>query len=388
MSSNRAYLDHNSTSPLRPEVASLWQELLAQELGNPSSLHRSGRAARHVIDTARERIASALGVGEEEITFTSGGTESNNLAVWGGLEALGTNAELITTRAEHSSVLEVAEQVERRGTAVGWIEVDRAGALRPTSLQASLAGSAGPLLVSVHLANNETGTIQPIREVQSALDEAGRRALLHIDAVQALGRIPLDLVELGVDLASFSAHKVGGPIGVGLLYRRKGTALAPRSYGGGQELGLRPGTENAAMIGAAGLAVELAVREQQAFAARVSALAEELWSELAVHLPGARLLGHEWGSARRLPNTVTVLVPGTDGKVLVTALDLAGCEASAGSACASGSLEPSHVLLAMGWSVDEARAGLRLSLGWNTTRDDCQHAVDVLRKVAAASHAT
>ena len=388
MGLDRVYLDHNSTSPLRPEVASLWNALLERGLGNPSSLHRSGREARHVIDTAREQIANALGVGEEEITFTSGGTESNNLALMGALEAMGEGTRLITTRAEHASVLEVVEQAESRGVDVTWIEVDEFGSLRMESLRAALASTTGAALVSVQIANNEVGTIQPVGAVRTELESSGFEYRLHVDAVQALGRIPLSLSELGASLASLSAHKVGGPIGVGVLYRRKNTSIAPRSYGGGQELGLRPGTENAAMIGAAGLAIELAVREQKELAERVRALAHELWTDLSTHLPGVRLLGHEWGSEHRLPNTVSVLLPGTDGKVLVTALDLAGCEASAGSACASGSLEPSHVLIAMGLNSDEARAGLRLSLGWSTTHDDCQHAVDVLRKIASSSHAT
>ena len=382
---DRAYLDHNSTSPLRPEVAELWRELQGRGLGNPSSLHRSGRDARHVIDVAREQVAVALGVDEEELTFTSGGTESNNLALWGTLEALGRDTRLVTTRAEHSSVLEVAERAEQLGTEVAWIDVESSAAIRLDSLQAAVAGAEGGLLVSTHLANNEVGTIQPLVAVREALPDG---AVLHTDAVQALGRIPMSPRELGVDLASFSAHKLGGPIGIGLLYRRKGIQVLPRSFGGGQELGLRPGTESAAMIGAAGLAFELAVRDQAEFEQRVKALTDGLWTELSSNLPGVRLLGPEWGSANRLPNTLTVLLPGTDGKVLVTALDLAGCEASAGSACASGSLEPSHVLLAMGLNSDEARAGLRLSLGWNTTHDDCQHAVDVLRKIIASSHAT
>ncbi|MFT5284734.1 MAG: cysteine desulfurase [Planctomycetota bacterium] len=385
---DRVYLDHNSTSPLRTEVRELWHELLERGLGNPSSLHRSGRAARHVIDMAREQIASALGAHEEEIYFTSGGTESNNLALWGSIESMRPDTVLFSTRTEHASVLEVAEQAESRGHDLRWLSVENTGRLQPETVREAVAYLKTDALLSVHFANNETGTIQPISEIKTALLEAPTTVRLHVDAVQALGRIPIDLRASKVDLASFSAHKVGGPIGVGLLYRRKGIAVQPRNFGGGQELGLRPGTENAASIGAAALAVELAVNEQSTYADRVGKLSSQLWQELQAALPDIRLIGHEADSPHRLPNTITVLLPNSDGKVLVTALDLAGCEASAGSACASGSSEPSHVLLAMGFDRDQARAGLRLSLGPNNNSNDCQHVVDVLRKITNASHAT
>ena len=385
---DRVYLDHNSTSPLRKEVRELWRELTERGLGNPSSLHRSGRAARHVIDMAREQIAGALQVGEEEITFTSGGTESNNLALWGSLQSMGSDTVILTTRTEHASVLEVAEQAEIQGHELRWLNVEKTGRLQPETIREAALNLKADALVSVHFANNETGTIQPISEIGAALREAPTTTRFHVDAVQALGRIPLDLRASGVDLASFSAHKVGGPIGVGLLYRRKGVAVQPRNFGGGQELGLRPGTENAAAIGAAALAIELAVNEQSEYADRVGKISRQLWQQLQAALPQIQLLGHEPDSPERLPNTVTVLLPNSDGKVLVTALDLAGCEASAGSACASGSSEPSHVLLAMGFDRDQSRAGLRLSLGANNTSNDCQHVVDVLRKITKASHAT
>jgi cysteine desulfurase len=229
--------------------------------------------------------------------------------------------------------------------------------------------------------------VQPLADVRDAVSAARAPALFHADAVQALGRIPLELQDWQLDLASFSAHKVGGPPGVGVLYRRQGVVLAPPLHGGGQEHGLRPGTENAAAIAATGLAIELAVREQAWFRARVGELARELWRALEASLGGVRLVGPDIDAADRLPNTVTILLPRTDGKVLVTALDLAGLEVSAGSACASGSIEPSHVLRAMAYDDDRARAGLRLSLGWNTTREDCHRAVDILRKVVGASRA-
>jgi cysteine desulfurase len=228
-----------------------------------------------------------------------------------------------------------------------------------------------------------------VPEVARALARVpGPPRRLHCDAVQALGRVPLRLREWGVGLASVSAHKVGGPAGVGVLWHARGIPLEPRIRGGEQELELRAGTENVAGICAAALALELAVAEQASYAERTERLARELWSELARALPRLRLLGPALGSERRLPNTLCVLVPGTDGKVLVTRLDLAGLEVSAGSACASGSIEPSHVLLAMGLTRDEARAGVRISLGRSTTSAECKRALAVFHDEFASSHAT
>jgi cysteine desulfurase len=220
------------------------------------------------------------------------------------------------------------------------------------------------------------------------LADLPERPFLLVDAVQALGRVPVRLAEWGADLASFSSHKVGGPAGVGILWKRNSVPLRPRTFGGGQELDLRPGTEDVPGIAAAAVAIELAVREQAAVAGRCAELTRWLWTELARALPGLRLLGPPIDSARRLPNTLCLLVPGTDGKVLVTRLDLEGLEVSAGSACASGSLEPSHVLLALGLSSDEARSGLRLSLGRNTSAEECKRALAVFHKLFAPSRAT
>ena len=373
---------------MRAEVRARWLEVTDELLGNPSSSHASGRRARAVVDDARACVAAALGVHEEEIFFTSGATEANNLALFGALEAAGGEAGLATTAVEHSSVLEPARALAAAGRRVAILSVDSRGLPDPVAIVAA-TGELAAGLVSVGAANNETGAVPDLAAIARGLRERpGPRPRFHTDAVQALGRLPVRLREWGVDLASFSAHKLGGPPGVGVLWRARGVALAPRLHGGGQELTLRPGTENVAGIGAAALSIELAVREQPAYAARTARLARNLWAELHASLPGLRLLGPPIDSKERLPNTLCVLVPATDGKVLVTRLDLAGLEVSAGSACASGALEPSHVLSAMGLARDEARSGLRLSLGWNTTAEDCKRALAIFNAEFSSSRAT
>jgi cysteine desulfurase len=382
----RVYLDHNATTPLRPEVRAAWLEALDDLQGNPSSVHLSGRAARQRLDEARERTAGALGVLEDELIFTSGGTESNNLALLGALAAAGPRAGLVTSAIEHASVLGPARALAERGHPLAQAGVNEQGRI-DAGVVLELARAPGTALVSIQAANNEVGSLGPLASLGSRLREWPRdaRPLLHTDAVQALGRVPLDLKGWGVDLASFSAHKLGGPVGVGLLFCRSGVRLRPLVEGGEQEQGLRPGTENVAAAWACMRAVELAVAEQTSFAGRLQELTRSLFSALQTALPGMRLLGPPLDDAERLPGTLNVLLPNVDGKVLVARLDLAGLEASAGSACASGSLEPSHVLRAMGLDEDEARAGLRLSLGRTTTLADVQQAVDILRTTRARS---
>ncbi|MCZ6597494.1 MAG: cysteine desulfurase family protein [Planctomycetota bacterium] len=385
----RIYLDHNSTTPMRPEARELLLELTAELAGNPSSLHAGGRRARDEIDRARACVAAVLGVAEDEVLFTSGGTESNNLALLGHVHACGPEAGLVTTAAEHSSVLAAADALEAEGRPVARVGVDAAGLPDLDELLAA-AARPGTALVSVMAANNEVGSTPPLDRLGARLADLppDRRPVFHADAVQALGRVPLDLAGWGVDLASFSAHKVGGPVGVGVLVRRGRTPLAPLLHGGEQEHGLRPGTENAAGIAAAARAIELAVAELADYRSRVCRLTTALWAELASRLPSARLLGPPIDTHERLPNTLCVSLPNTDGKVLVTRLDLDGLELSAGSACASGSIEPSHVLLAMGADEAVARSGLRISLGRTTTEEDCHRAVDILVKAFSSSRAT
>jgi cysteine desulfurase len=384
----RVYLDHNSTTPLRAEARERWLEVALELPGNPSSLHASGRRARAIMDESRARVAATLGVHEDEIFFTSGATEANNLALFGVLEASGATSGLVTTAVEHSSVLEPARELAARGRPLAVVPVNAQGLVDPAAVAAA-AAEPDKVLVSVGAANNETGALPDLAGIARELRRlGGGRRILHTDAAQALGRIPVALGEWGVQLASFSAHKVGGPLGVGVLWRARGIPLRPRYHGGGQESDLRPGTEDVPGIAAAAVAIELAVREQPEFVERAARLSRELWAGLRARLPGLRLLGPPVDSPRRLPNTLCVLVPGTDGKVLVTRLDLAGLEVSAGSACASGSIEPSHVLLAMGLTRDEARSGLRLSLGRNTTPEECKRALAVFHEAFASSRAT
>ena len=385
------YLDHNATTPLRREARERWLEVHDELGGNPSSPHASGRRARDVVDRARETVAGALGVDEGEVIFTSGGTEANNLALAGTTGATrGKPGEtaLVTSATEHASVLAPLRVLADRGHPLVEVPVDGEGRVAVEAMVGAVKNHVRAL-VSVAWANSEVGSVAPVADLAAALaaqDES--RVVLHTDAVQALGRLPVRPREAGCHLATFSAHKVGGPPGVGVLWRRKGTHLAPILRGGGQEMELRAGTEDAASIAAAAVAIDLAVRELETYRERTFRLATTLWTELARTLPAVRLLGPSINATDRLPNTLSILLPGMDGRTLVTRLDLDGLEVSAGSACASGSLEPSHVLLAMGFDERDARAALRLSLGRTNTLEECKGAVDILRKVVGASHAT
>lgn len=388
---NRVYLDYNATAPLRREVRDLLIEALAKPCGNPSSLHRSGRAARARVDEARASVAASLNVHEDEIIFTSGGTESNNLALCG---CDGARRRLAVPATEHSSILEPARSLERQGSTLRWLGVDGEGLLRLDALEAWLGEherypeGAGLLVASP--ANGELGVLVPMGEVARRLGalEPGLRPAWHADCVQALGRIDLPLGVWGVDTASFSVHKLGGPVGVGVLYKRRGHTLEPRQWGGGQEAGLRGGTESVSLIEGAALALALAVREREETWNRWRDLEQRFWSALRSRIEGLRLVGPEMGSPHRLAGTLNVLQPGVDGKVLVTRLDVDGLEASAGSACASGSSEPSPAMLALGFAPNEARAGLRLSMGRDTRWSELEQAVEILGRAYAAFAAT
>lgn len=381
----RVHLDHNATTPMRPEAREALLEALDAGLGNASSVHNSGRRARAAIDDARERISAALGVGEDEIVFTSGGTESNNLAIFGAVEAGPANMTVVTSVIEHAAVLEPVEVLEARGRTVTRVPCASDGRLDLDALRASTIHTPGyPALVSVMAANNELGSTTDLPLVSDILGRTRgaltNASLLHTDAVQLLGkRSAYGLLEW-VDLATFSAHKVGGPVGVGILLKRMGTSLAAQLHGGAQEAQVRPGTENVASICAAARAIELAVQETEDFAERAKALVEELWKELSSAVPNVHLNGPPLTDASRLPNTLNVSMPDAgDARMLVTRLDLAGLEVSAGSACASGSLEPSHVLQALGHDLQRARSAVRMSVGRTTSKEEISAAVDRLR---------
>jgi cysteine desulfurase len=359
----RIYLDHNATTPIRREVLEAMSRALRDGFGNASSVHAEGAAARAAVERAREQVAALIGAEPGEIVFTAGATEANNAALFGSLPTPAVPARLVTTTAEHPSVAAPADTLAAQGHRVVRVGVDGEGRLDAAALGAALAEPAA--LCAVLLANNETGVLQDGRALGALCAERG--VPLHLDATQALGRVPVDVRSLGASLLSGSAHKLNGPQGSGFLYRRRGLALAPFVRGGPQEKGARGGTENVAGAVGLGVACELALREQDARARAFACLRDRLWNGIREKIPGVRRNG---AAAEVLPNTLSVEFAGADGETLLQALDLEGIAVSTGAACSSGSIEPSHVLLAMGRSAAEARATLRFSVGHGV--DDAQ----------------
>jgi cysteine desulfurase len=355
------YLDYNATTPVKPAVA----EAVARAFevgGNPSSVHRAGRLARRAVEEARRRVAELAGAETGAVIFTSGGTEANNLA----LKGAGPRRLLISA-IEHDSVLAAAAA---SGAAVTLVPVDEDGIVDLAALERALAADAGPALVSVMLANNESGVVQPVAEVARRAHDAG--AIAHCDAVQAPGRLPLDMAALGVDLLTLSAHKLGGPQGVGALVAAGGTAPSKLLHGGAQELGRRAGTENVPGIVGFGVAAELAADDLGA-SARTASLRDDLEARLAATAPELKIFGR---GAERLVNTSCFALPGLASETQVMALDLAGVAVSAGAACSSGKVQPSHVLRAMAASEDEAGSAIRVSLGWGSSERDIDRLVE------------
>jgi len=352
----RIYLDHNATTPLREEVLEACTRTLGACFGNPSSTHFEGAAARAELERARVRVASLIGAEPTEIVFTSGATESNNLALHGALCRSRATGRLVTSRAEHPSVLEPADALERAGAKVTRLPVDTSGRLDPGAVGAAI--DSDTTLVSVLWANNETGVLQPLAEIAEQVKARG--ALLHVDATQALGKIPVRIDTLAVDLLSGSAHKLNGPKGAGFLFVRRGVELETWLRGGPQERRRRGGTENVVGLVGLGIACELAERELPERAQRMAQLRDRLWDGLRAKLGSLRRNGSE---SEVLPNTLNVCFEGVQGDVLLEALDLEGVSVSAGAACHSGSSVASHVLLAMGLSPEQARASLRFSVG-------------------------
>jgi cysteine desulfurase len=369
------YLDHNAITPVRPEAAAAVGRALSS-FGNPSSVHAAGREARALLDEARAQVAAALGVAGRDVVFTSGATESATLAIRGVLGAApeGRTA-LVVTAVEHPCVLDLARDLARHGTPVQVVPVDRAGVVDLEVMRHAVTPETA--LVCCMLANNETGVLQPVAEAADLAHAAG--ALLFCDAVQAAGKIPVDLPSLRADLAAITSQKFGGPRGAGALWIAPGVRLAPIA-GGHQERGRRAGTENLPGLAGMGAALQAATAGLAAEGERIRRLRDRLEAGLLAAVPGARVNGL---GAPRLPNTLSITLPGADGEALLIALDLEGICASAGAACTSGSTTPSHVLSAMGLSVDEARATLRLSLGWNSTDADVDHALRVMPVLVA-----
>jgi cysteine desulfurase len=375
------YLDHAATSPLRPAVLEAMLPYLTKHVGNPSSLHGSGRRARQGIDEARETIARLIGAQPREIVFTSGGTEADNLAVKGvAWAATPRGRHVVTSAVEHKAVLNATAILERANFAVTVLPVDLHGRVNPLDLAAALTERT--TLVSVMAASNEVGTMQPIAEIGEIV--RGHGARFHVDAVQYAAHAPIDVDTWQADLVSLSAHKLGGPQGVGALYVRRGTQLLPQLQGGSQERQRRAGTENVAGIVGFGAAFALAAADASAEADRLRDLGARMRDGLLA-IEGVTLTGHP---DHRLPNNVSVVIDGVEGGDLVAALDLEGIEASTGSACTSGSTEPSHVLLAMGIDAHLAHGSLRITTGPETTADDVEAALGAIRGVLPRLRAT
>lgn len=382
-----AYLDHAATTPVRPEVAEAYSRELGR-IGNPSALHAAGRAARARVEEAREQLAAAVEAEPAEVLFTSGGTEADNLAVkgayWARRAADPARTAVAVSAIEHHAVLEAASWLgEHDGAEVIELPVTPAGALEPAGVEAAF-GRTDLALASVMWANNETGVIQPVAELAARAHRAG--VPLHSDAVQALGKIPVRFSSSGVDALSLTGHKIGAPVGTGALIARRDFAMTPVEHGGGQERGVRSGTLSVAEASALALAVELAVAAQQAEAQRLAVMRDRLLAAAAL-IEGVQVTGpaEGRGSAEWLPSHAHLTVAGADADALLASLDMAGIAASSGAACQSGVQQPSHVLTAMGYQGEQARAAVRLSLGHTSTEEDVTAALAVLEQAVTAA---
>ncbi|MSP78076.1 MAG: cysteine desulfurase [Dehalococcoidia bacterium] len=372
------YVDHAATTPMRPEVLQAMMPYFTTYFGNPSSIYNLAQESRKAVDIAREQVAKVLGCRASEVVFTSGGTESDNAAIKGASMALRqTGNHIITSAIEHHAVLHACQQMEQLGFEVTVLPVDKWGLVDPQAIAKAITDRT--VLVSVMYANNEIGTVEPIEEigvaVKSEAKRLGRTIVYHTDAVQAAGYLSLDVRKLGVDMLSLSAHKFYGPKGVGLLYVRRGTPFVPLLTGGGQERERRSGTENVPGIVGASLALMLAEQEREQVSRQCLALRQRLIAGIQERVPNVLLNGHP---DKRLPNNINFSFPGIEGEPVLLGLDLAGISASSGSACSTSSLEPSHVLTAIGRPADVARSSLRLTLGSDNTEDDVVRILDTL----------
>jgi cysteine desulfurase len=371
------YLDHASTTPTDPEVVSAMLPWFTEEYGNPSTVYSLGLTAAQAVQTTRESIAKQLGAEPEEIYFTSGGTESDDWAILGTADAQQKKGRhLVTSAVEHHAVLESMEYLEKRGYEITRVPVDGGGLVDPDTVRKAIRPDT--ILVSVMHANNEVGTIQPIAEIGKITREAG--VLFHVDAVQTAGKQPLDVNELGVDMLSVSAHKFYGPKGVGLMYLRKRTRISPLFHGGAQEKGRRAGTHNVPGILGMAKAFELADARMGDDAVREARLRDRLWQGLSGSIEAIYLNGD---LVHRLPGNLNVRLDGIEGEAMILMLDMEGICVSSGSACTTGSLEPSHVLLAMGIPAEHAHGSLRITLGRSTSEADIDHFIAVFPPIVA-----
>ncbi|MFI5310557.1 MAG: cysteine desulfurase family protein [Gemmatimonadales bacterium] len=375
--SDPIYLDHAATTPVRPEVLEAMQPFYGPRFGNPSSTHRWGREARTALDEARERVARCLGANADEICFTSGGTEADNLAIlgaWRTLRAKGRTA-VVTSPIEHKAVLQAVHQAAKEGAEERFLSVDQDGV---ATLDSGLAAvDSATALCSLMWVNNEIGTIQPVAELAAHAKSVG--AAFHTDAVQAFGKVEIDAARTPFDFLSISGHKIGAPKGIGAMYIRRGTSMEPLFFGGSQDRGRRPGTENVASAVALATACELALAERASECARLGALRDRLEAAIQAKLPDALFHGR---ATARAPHISSVSVPGTDSESMLMALDLQGIACSGGSACQSGSVEASHVLSALGLKADIAGAAIRMSLGALTTEAAIARVAEVFPALA------
>ncbi|WP_305044380.1 cysteine desulfurase NifS [Geoalkalibacter sp.] len=371
------YMDYNATTPVRPEVVEAILPFYREQFGNPSSVHWAGRSVSAAVEKAREQVARLINASPAEIVFTSCGSEGDNLAIKGTVEALRERGNhIITTAVEHPAVLNTCEYLAKNGCEVTFLPVDAEGMLDPARLEAAI--NEKTILISAMWGNNETGTIFPIEQIGAIARKYKVR--FHTDAVQAVGKLPVDVQQAGVDLLVLSGHKIGAPKGVGAIYIRRGTRMVPLIHGGHQERNRRAGTHNVAGIVGLGLACELAGQQLAENAARMKALRDRLEEGILARIPEVKVNGHP---TQRLPNTLNVSFAYIEGESLLLNFDMKGVAASSGSACTSGSLEPSHVMGAMGVDIALAHSSTRFSLGPDSTEEDVDYVLEILPPIVA-----
>ena len=378
MSNEHIYLDSAASTPVADEVIAEMLPFMKQQYGNPSSIHRFGRETTRAIQLARKRVAGLVGASPREITFTSGGTEADNLALKGAMMQTGGQKKnrIITSSIEHDAILEPCKDLERMGIQVTYLPVTGEGLVRPSDFKDIISQHDDVALVSIMYANNEVGTVQPIKELADIVHRAG--ALFHTDAVQATGKVPINVKSLGVDMMSMSSHKINGPKGVGALYVRSGLNIMPIIHGGGQEMSLRSGTENVPGIVGFGKACELAAKRMSEYQQHVAGLRDYLVERVLQEIPHSRLNGSR---IDRIPNNAHFTFFGVNGEDLIIKLDENGVAASTGSACSVKKQKPSHVLKAMRFSYEEITGSLRLSLGMHNTKEEIDRTVLALSSV-------